>query len=175
MKMEPRQFKKQFITDSTNIPLKPMGIVLHDTATPGATAQNEWRFFEEHTATSVHAFCDWIEDIQIVPWNIKCYHCGEPANSMFIGVEMCVPEIHDPEKFNIVYWATVDAFARLYRYVLNIKTVTKDNLMTHDEVRAKWKDTSHTDPTSYLKEYGKNIDMFRKDVQFSLDKKWLTS
>jgi len=170
--MNPRQFKKQFISDSTKIPLKPVGIVLHDTATPGAPARNEWNFFEHHTATNAHAFIDDVEDLQIVPWNIKCWHCGEPANSMFIGVEMCVPKTHNPVFFNTVYWATVDAFARLYRYVLNIKTVTKDNLMTHDEVRVKWKDTSHTDPTSYFKEYGKTIEQFRTDVQFSLDKKW---
>lgn len=170
--MEQRQFKKQFIKKNSGQKLIPKGIVLHETATPGATAQNELSFFSTHSATSAHAFIDWIEDLQIIPWDIKAWHAKEPANSLFIGVEMCRPKTHDPEKFKIVYWATVDAFARIYRYVLNIKTVTVDNCMAHFEVSNKWHNTDHTDPSAYFAEYGKTMAGFRADVQYRLTQKW---
>lgn len=170
--MEQRQFKKQFVPKNSGIKFKPTGIVLHETATPGATAQAEYKYFCKETGRSAHAFIDWNEDLQIIPWDIKAYHAKSPANEMFIGVEMCHPKGHNVEQFNIIYWATVDAFARLYRYVLNIKIVTTANCMTHHEVSAKWKKSTHTDPTSFFNEYGKTMAQFRKDVQYKLDMKW---
>lgn len=170
--MEARRFKKQILPKTSGKKFIPVGIVLHETATPGATAQAEYKYFCKETGRSAHAFIDWNEDLQILPWDIKAWHAKEPANSMFIGIEMCRPKTHDPDKMKVVYWATVDAFARLYRWILNIKTVTKDNLMTHHEVSLKWKNTTHTDPTALFKEYGYTVDQFRFDVQHRLNMKW---
>ena len=169
-----RIFKQQFISmNRSNKQFKPVGIVLHETATPGATAQNEYNYFNTgKRGASAHGFIDWVEDIQTIPWMEKGWHAKEPANSLFIGIEMCRPENNDPQKIDkmiVTYLASVNAIARLFFYVLKIKKVTKENLMSHDEVRKKWKNTTHVDPTSYLKEIGKTIDQFRKDVQNKLE------
>lgn len=171
-----RNFRKSFITNTANRSkqtLKAMGCVLHETATPGATAESEVVSFNTHDyEASAHGFIDWKEDIQSIEWDRKGWHCCEPANSKFLGIEMCRPYDNDPDrivKMKTVYNATVDAFARLFFYVLKIDTITKDNLMSHDEVRLKWHNTCHTDPTSYLKEIGKNMDMFRSEVQSKLN------
>lgn len=170
-----RNFKQQFISmNRSNRKFKPTGIVLHETATQGATAQNEFNYFDKNkVGASAHGFIDWVEDLQFIPWDEKAWHACEPANSLFLGIEMCRPKDNDPkkkEKMLITYTATVEAFARLYKWVLKIDKITKDNLMSHDEVRIKWGKTTHTDPTSYLKEIGKSMDIFRKDVQKELNK-----
>lgn len=168
-----RTFKQQFISmNRSNKKFKPVGVVLHETATPGATAQNEFNYFNTgKRGASAHGFIDWIEDIQTIPWDEKGWHAKEPANSMFIGIEMCRPK-NDAQKHKrmiVTYEASVDAVARLFKWVLKLDKVTKENLMSHHEVALKWKNTTHVDPTDYLKEIGKSMDQFRKDVQDRLD------
>jgi len=170
-----RNFRKDFMTNQKNFSknkFKPIGIVLHETATPGATAKNELKAFNTHDwKASAHGFIDWEEDLQTLPWDTIGWHACSPANSMFIGIEMCRPKNDDPrkiDKMTVTYLSAVDAFARLYKYVLKIDKVTKDNCMSHDEVRLKWNNTTHTDPTAYLKELKLNMDDFRKDVQNKL-------
>lgn len=172
-----RQFIKYLITNKNNFgkkKIKPTGIVLHETATPNAPARQEVDAFNSHDwKASAHAFIDWNEDIQSLEWNQHGYHACEPANSKLIGLEMCCPKINDPkrlDKMKIVYNSTVNAFARLFFYVIKEDKVTKDNCMSHDEVRLKWQNTSHTDPTQYLKEIGYDMNKFRSDVQRELDK-----
>lgn len=170
-----RQFIKKLIANNrSHKAFKPTGIVLHETATPGATAQNEYSYFNNHEklGKSAHAFIDCTEDIQLIPWDEMAWHAKTQANKRFIGIEMCRPKNDDPkklEKMLITYYAAVDAFARLFFYVLKIKKVTKENLMSHHEVSLKWKESTHTDPTSYLKEIGKTMDGFRADVQKRLE------
>lgn len=170
--MKPRTFNQHLLDWNSGDELHAKMIVLHETADPGATAAEERAFFNKIRNKCAHAFIDWTQDLQILPWNTQGWHARSPANEMAIGVEMCRPETHDPEKMKIVYWSTVDAFARLYRYILGIRTVTPENLMTHHEVTLKWKRSTHTDPTSLFKEYGYTIEQFRKDVQYRLDRKW---
>lgn len=143
--------------------------VLHETANAGATAMNHYKFITGSDQFYAHAYVDWIETLQFIPWNEYGNHAKEPANSIGIGVEMCRPKTHDVEKFTIVYNETVGLFGRLLYSVHGIDKVTKDNVMSHDEVHLKWKNTDHTDPNSYLKEYGKTMDMFRQDVQKYID------
>jgi hypothetical protein len=90
---------------------------------------------------------------------------------MFIGIEMCRPK-NDTQKHKrmiVTYEASADAVARLFKWVLKLDKVTKENLMSHHEVALKWKNTTHVDPTDYLIEIGKNMDQFRRDVQTRLD------
>ena len=50
--------------------LIPMGIVIHETATPGATAENEYNFFNSAGRNaSAHGFVDWKEYIQTIPYD----------------------------------------------------------------------------------------------------------
>jgi N-acetylmuramoyl-L-alanine amidase CwlA len=146
--------------------------VLHETANPGATAMAHYKWITGSDQFYAHAYVDWIETLQFIPWDEYGNHAKEPANSQAIGVEMCRPKGHNSDKFAIVYRESVGLFARLffYGYIANKGKVTKTNLMSHDEVRLKWRKTNHTDPTSLLREYGKSMDGFRLDVQEELDK-----
>lgn len=152
--------------------LNPIGTVLHSTATPGATDYNEFVYFNRaYRGASAHAFVDWDSITQTIPWYEKAWHAAEPANSMFIGIELCEPRDNDPDrqrKFNEVWKRAVWLFA--YVHVNLIKRgaprkITKYNLMSHNEVSLKWRNTTHTDPTGYFRKYGKTVDQFRQEVQ----------
>ena len=162
-----------FITKNRpGTPLKPVGMVLHDTATPGATAMNERNYFNNNNVkASAHAFVDWNEIVVTIPFNEVAWHAAQPANSMFLGIEMCVPKPHDAAKFKAVYDATVGLFADSFITKLKVTTVTKANLMSHHEVSLKWHNTDHTDPDAFLKEYGKTMDGFRADVQKTINER----
>jgi len=93
------------------------------------------------------------------------WHAGKTANSKFIGIEICRTVPFDKEKFDIEYEAAVGFTAALFRDYLGFDKVTKDNLLSHEEVSQKWGETNHTDPTLYFKQGNKTIDDFRADVQ----------
>lgn len=150
--------------------LNPVGIVVHDTATPGATAENEQVYFEKTTRdASVHAFVDWDSIVQIIPWNEVSWGSGFTSNHKFLQIELCVPPSHDAVRFNEVWNRAIWLFAYLFVNVIKVKTITKDNLMSHSEVSVKWRQTTHTDPTAYFAEYGKTTDGFRMAVQAKMN------
>lgn len=146
--------------------LTPIGMVVHDTDTKGATAENERTYFNNNNVSaSAHAFIDWNSIIETVPGTEVAWHAGPSANHKFIGVELCVPANQDVNKFNEVWNRAVWYFAYKFVNKLKINTVTKDNLMSHAEVSQKWHETDHTDPISYFKQFGKTVDQFRSEVQ----------
>lgn len=146
------------------------GMVLHETADPGATDESEYNYFNGNIIkASAHGFLDNDSITKTVPFTEKGLHACEPANSMFLGIEMCRPKVHDEKFFTEVYNRAVWWFADTFVNFLKITNITKDNLMSHDEVRLKWNKTSHTDPTAYFKEYGKTMDIFRQDVQNTIN------
>lgn len=146
--------------------LKASGIVLHETANPGATAKNHFDYWnKQHRGSSCHLVVDWNEAIQLIPYNEVSWHAGKTANETFIGVEMCRPKKHDESKFNKVWDLSVKLFAEIFIEQLGLTVVTKENLMSHDEVSKKWKETNHTDPVGYFAEYGRTVDGFRNAVQ----------
>jgi len=146
--------------------IKPIGVVVHETANPGATAQNHFDYWNtKNRGSSAHAVVDWDEVIQLIPYNEVSWHAGRTANLSMIGVELCRPEDHDEAKFNAVWDNAVQLFGDIFIEQLGISTVTKDNLMSHAEVSDKWHETDHTDPISYFAEYNKTVDDFRCAVQ----------
>lgn len=162
--------KEMFIKNNrSGRTLTPIGIVIHETANPGAMAYNHYVYFNSaYRGASAHVFVDWVESIKIVPFREQAWHAGPTANSKFIGIELCRPSVHDPEKFNIVWNNAVELFAETF-INLGITEINKDNLISHAEVSAKWKETDHTDPVSYFQEYGKTVDDFRSAVQNAIN------
>ena len=149
--------------------LKPIGIVVHETATPGATAEREYQYFNSaNRGASAHAFVDWEDVIQTIPYNEVAWHAGPTANSRYIGIELCRPSGHDPEKFGRVWNNAVSLFADLFREY-GFGAVTVDNLLSHAEVSSRWRETDHTDPVGYFAEYGKTVNDFRDAVQNELN------
>lgn len=149
--------------------LNYLGGVLHSTATPGASDQREQDYFEDaYRGASAHAFGDWDSITEIIPTNERAWHAGPTANSRFFGYEMCEPATYDVAKFREIWNRAVYYFAVKF-IAKGIKYVTKDNLMSHKEVSAKWHETDHTDPVAFIGRYGKTVDMFRTEVQLKIN------
>jgi len=131
--------------------LRPQGFVIHSTATPGATAQNEFNYFNsQHRAASAHYFVDWTEIIRAIPENEVAWHAGYTANHRFLSVEMSEPREHEPQKFQEVWkrtlWLVAEACVR-YGW-------TTSNVLSHRDISLTYRETKHTDPVDYLKAYG---------------------
>lgn len=139
--------------------LVPTGIVLHETATPGATAENEYKFFNSGDRNaSAHGFVDWSGYVQTIPYDEVAWHAGYTANHKYIGIEMC----HAVSKadFEKVWNNTIEVFAELMRkYGFSVSDIT-----THDEVSKRWGETDHTDPTGYFKKFGRTFDDFKCEL-----------
>jgi N-acetylmuramoyl-L-alanine amidase len=145
---------------------KPIGVLVHETAMPGATAKNIRDYFERtEREVMSHFSVDWGSIIQMVPTDEIAWHAGWTANHRYLGVELCRPYERDPQKFNEVWEKGVWLFAYLLADVLKINKVTEDNLISHYDAAVRFKDTTHTDPIGYFKEYGKTVGDFRRDVQ----------
>ena len=139
--------------------LVPVGIVLHETATPGATAQNEFLYFNGgDRSASAHGFVDWNGYIQTIPYDEVAWHAGYIANHKYIGIEMC----HATNKadFDKVWDNTVEIVVDL----INKCGFSINELTTHNEVSLRWRETDHTDPIGYFKKFGKTFEDFKNDV-----------
>ena len=146
--------------------LNAVGTVLHETATPGASDEGEFRYFNGGAggrSVSVHAFIDFDSITQTVPWNEQAWHAGGTANKGYIGIELC--NYNNRDKFEEIWKRGVWLFAWLHVNVINKTTINKNSLMSHAEVSAKWGETNHTDPIAYFSRFGKTVDMFRAEVQ----------
>lgn len=142
----------------------PMGIVLHETATPGATAENEYKFFNSGDRNaSAHGFVDWNGYVQTIPYDEVAWHAGYTANHKYIGIEMC----HATNKadFEKVWNNTIDVVAEIMnRYGFSVKDIT-----THDEISKRWGETDHTDPVGYFRRFGKTFDDFKRDLNIRIN------
>jgi peptidoglycan hydrolase-like protein with peptidoglycan-binding domain len=146
--------------------LNSIGTVLHETATPGASDEDEFRYFDSGAggrSVSVHAFVDFDSITQTVPWNEQAWHAGGTANKNYIGIELC--NYNDRDKFEEIWKRGIWLFAWLHVNVINKTIITEDTLMSHAEVSEKWGETNHTDPVAYFAKYGKTVGMFRAEVQ----------
>ena len=129
-------------------------MVIHSTATPGATAQNEFCYFNSaYRGASAHYFVDWIEIIRTIPENEVAWHAGK-ANYLYLSVEMCEPSGIDMQKFEEVWnrtvWFVADACVR--------NGWSKSSIYSHNDMSLKFGDTDHTDPIDYLRLYGRTWD-----------------
>lgn len=151
--------------------LNAIGTVLHETATPGASDEDEFRYFNSGAGgrkASVHAFVDYDSITQTIPWNEVAWHAGSTANKNYIGIELC--NYNDAAKFNEIWERAVWLFAWVHINVIKQTTINNTTLMSHAEVSQKWRETDHTDPIGYFAKYGKTVDMFRNDVQKEINR-----
>ena len=158
---------QKFITKNRPYsPLSPVGIVIHETANPDASAELHYEYFgKRDVGASAHAFIDEDSILQLIPWNEISWHAGKTANRMYWGVEMC--HTNDPVKFNEIWKRAVWLCMHLLTQVSNPVTYKVNNrtLRSHREVADEWKETDHQDPHSYFEKFGVNVDMFRSAVQ----------
>lgn len=139
---------------------KPEGVVIHETATPGATAENEVSYFNwswPTTYTYVHAFVDDKEIINIHSADYGVWGAGQTANNKYIQVELCRVNTTDQFARSVANQAYYAAF-RLVQYGLPFtpgKTV-----LSHNDVSRMYKETNHTDPVGYFAQWGYSMDQF---------------
>lgn len=144
--------------------LVPTGIVIHETATSGATAENEYSYFNsEERGASAHGFVDWKEYIQTIPYDEVAWHAGYTANHKFIGIELC--HAKTKAEFDKVWENAIEIVCE----IINLCGLSVNEITTHDEVSKMWKETDHTDPTGYFAKYGKTFDDFKEDVKKRLN------
>lgn len=149
--------RQQFITPRKNTRpqlklLSVKGIVMHYTATPKATAQNERDYFNNGAggrSASAHIFVDKKEAIQIIPFSEVAYHandhsCRVPqlkatasyyenggANLTAIGVEMCI------EKDGSLHPDTVARAVEVVAYLCKMYSLDETDIFRHYDVTGK--------------------------------------
>ncbi|MEC1863108.1 peptidoglycan-binding protein [Bacillus licheniformis] len=144
------------------------GIVMHYTATPGASALNERNYFNgtciaDKRYASAHYFVDRKEVQHIIPENEVAYHAHDKnrcyvsflkpnANTTAIGVEMCV------EKDGKIHSETVQNAAELVadlckRYGLSTNKIVRHYDVTNKNCPAPWVSDS-----SQLSAFRKKVD-----------------
>lgn len=139
--------------------LTPTGIVIHSTATPEATDEGEFNYFNAcNRDASAHFFVDYDSISQFIAETIVSWHAGYTANHRFIGIELC--EFKDATKFTETWnrgvWLTA---------TLAIKWgIAVDKIFTHHQISDMYHESNHTDPDAYFAAHGKNFNMFKADV-----------
>jgi N-acetylmuramoyl-L-alanine amidase CwlA len=161
---------QNFITQNRSYkPLIAIGTVLHETATPGASDENERAYFNAaYRGASAHAFVDYNSITQIIPWNEQAWHAGPTANNRYISIELC--NYNDASRFEEIWRRGVWLFAYVHVNIIKVTTINEDTLMSHAEVSSKWKETTHTDPIEYFAKFGKTVEDFRIEVQNMINK-----
>lgn len=144
--------------------LKPIGIVVHETATPGASARNIRNYFANHpdAEASAHYAVDVNEIIQMIPEDEVAWHAGPTANHRYLSVEMC--HYDDPGRFGAVWENTVEFVAQKCRQY----GWGTANVFSHDWVSRTFHETDHTDPIGYFQSHGKTWTDFLAAVQLRL-------
>lgn len=141
--------------------LKPRGLVIHSTANPGATAQNNRDYFNRvYVASSAHYFVDWNKTIQTIPEIEQAWHAGPYANHRYLSIEMCEPR-NNQAQFNKVYRNTVELAADMCkRYGWSAS-----NIVSHSYISNTYHQTDHEDPIAFLRKYGKSWNTLINDIQ----------
>jgi N-acetylmuramoyl-L-alanine amidase len=146
--------------------IKVKGILVHSTATPGVMA-SDWfsRWNKSGIAKCVHAFLDDKEVWQYLPWDMRGWHAGGPANNDYIGFEICEPKnLNDKEYFAKAYKNAVDLCVMLCKQF----KFTEKNILCHCEAGKLNIASDHADVMHWFPKHNKTMDDFRTDVKKAL-------
>lgn len=153
---------------------KPDGVVIHETATPGATAHDEAIYFNREWMNMyayVHAFVDKDGTIQMMTPDYGAWGAGPMANNRFVQIELC--EETDRNDFaksinnDAIYAAKI-----LHRYDLTPTNATHDGngtVWSHLAVSKFLGGTDHGDPDGYFATWGYSMDQFFDLIKYYYD------
>lgn len=153
---------------------KPDGIVIHETATPGATAHDEAIYFNREWMNMyayVHAFVDHKGTIQMMTPNYGAWGAGPMANNRFVQVELC----EETSRNNFAKSVNNDAIYAakiLHRYNLTPTNAThngKGTVWSHLAVSKFLGGTDHGDPDGYFANWGYSMDQFFDLIKYYYD------
>lgn len=145
--------------------LSPEGVVIHSTGDPGATALNEFTYFDTGVrSASAHFFVDWNGIIQTIPEQEMAWHSGPSSNRRFLSIELC--EAKNEEDFKKVWNAGVWLTAYLCRkYVWEVGP----GVFSHRYISGYYRETDHDDPYPYFNRFGRTWIDFTQAVKAELE------
>ena len=156
-------------------PLTPRGIMLHSVGTPQPSAAVFARSFNQYqpggVSVCVHAFAQADGTVyQLLPWEMRGWHCGGSANSTHIGVEMTEPSAgmtrsEAAEQIAGTYRTVVELFAELCKQY-ELDPAQDGVIIGHAEGHRRGVASNHADPELLWRTYdmGYTMDGFRRDV-----------
>lgn len=148
-----------------NSALKPQGVMIHSTATPGIMAKAfRDRFNKPGLGKSVHGFIDDTCYVQCLPYDKKAGHARYSANDTHIGIEMCEPKgwTSDKAYFEKVYKNMVEITAEICKQY-NI-AVTPASVLSHAEGYKMGIASNHSDVGHWWPFFNRTMDGFRANV-----------
>lgn len=179
-----------WLTESRTI--KPTGIMIHSTATPGTMAQRfqkAWNTFNPNgREVAVHAFVDAEDIVQCLPWCLRGWHCGRGANgsgnNTHISIEMCEPSgiIYNKEHNKIIAYPrnaeTREYFNRALKNMVDlcaylveqfdIDIDAPNSIICHQEGYQKGIASNHADVLHWWPIHGVSMDIFKDLVKRTL-------
>ncbi|MDA3784210.1 N-acetylmuramoyl-L-alanine amidase family protein [Lactobacillus delbrueckii] len=154
---------------------KPEGIVVHETATPDATAWDEARYFNNDWTSVysyVHAVVDNNQTIQMMSTDYGTWGAGPIANVRYIQIELC--EVSTRSQF--VQSVANDAYyiaSLLHSYNLTPSRASQDGsgtIWSHNEVSHYLGGTDHGDPDGYFAKWGYSMSDFYSLISYFYNK-----
>ena len=162
-------------------PLTPQGIMLHSVGCAQPSAAVFARSFNQYqpggSSVCVHAFAQADGTVyQLLPWEMRGWHCGGSANSTHIGVEMTEPSegmtyAEAAEQIAGTYHTAVELFAALCKQY-GLDPAQDGVLIGHAEGHRRGVASNHADPELLWRTYdmGYTMDGFRRDVAEAMAK-----
>ena len=155
--------------------LYPQGIMLHSVGCAQPSAAVFARSFDQYQpggpSVCVHAFVQADGTAyQLLPWEMRGWHCGGSANSTHIGVEMTEPSAgmtyaEAAEQIAGTYRTAVELFAALCKQY-GLDPAQDGVIIGHAEGHRRGVASNHADPELLWRTYdmGYTMDGFRRDV-----------
>lgn len=184
--MSDNRIKVQLWTKSDalkNGTLRPKGIMVHSTATPGVSAQtfhDKWD--KPNVGASVHFFVDDKDIIQCLNLSKKAGHAGGAANSTHIAFEMCEPSgirynssgsaitsYNPPAGYFAKIWDNAVWLCAYLCKQYGFDPMDKRVLLCHSEGHAQGIATNHADVMHWFPKEGLDMDDFRAAVKAMMD------
>ena len=156
-------------------PLTPQGIMLHSVGCAQPSAAVFARSFNQYQpggqSVCVHAVAQADGTVyQLLPWEMRGWHCGGSANSTHIGVEMTEPSTgmtrsEAAEQVAGTYHTAVELFAALCKQY-GLDPAQDGVIIGHAEGHRRGVASNHADPELLWRTYdmGYTMDGFRADV-----------
>ena len=155
--------------------LYPQGIMLHSVGCAQPSAAVFARSFNQYQpggqSVCVHAVAQAGGTVyQLLPWEMRGWHCGGSANSTHIGVEMTEPSTgmtrsEAAEQVAGTYHTAVELFAALCKQY-GLDPAQDGVIIGHAEGHRRGVASNHADPELLWRTYdmGYTMDGFRADV-----------
>ena len=135
---------------------------------------NDWN--SPNVGVCVHGFIGKLKNgkiatYQTLPWNYRGWHCASgkngSGNNTHISFEICEDDLTDKLYFDKVYKEAVELTAYLCK-IYNLNPLDDGVVICHSEGNKRGIASAHGDVMHWFPKHGKNMDIFRQDVELNL-------